>query len=71
MENEAGVERQRQVFDKSTTLGFRAELQPGRNEFTFGCLDEATVLEQPNGDTRPLLVLLREVRIEPLMSQVD
>ncbi|NIN65859.1 MAG: hypothetical protein GTO63_14435, partial [Anaerolineae bacterium] len=71
LENEAGVERQRQVFDRSTTLRFAVELQRGRNEFSFGCLDEATVLEQPNGDTRPLLVLLREVRIGPLMSQVD
>ena len=63
LENDAGVQRQDRTFDASTTLSFAVQLQPGRNQFTFGCLDEATVLEQPNGDTRPLLVFLREVRI--------
>ena len=64
LENESGVQRERQQFDTTTTVSFVVQLQPGRNEFTFGCLDEATVLEQPNGDTRPLLVLLRQIRIE-------
>jgi len=71
LENDAGVQRQDQTLDTSTTLRFAMQLQPGRNDFTFGCLDEATVLEQANGDTRPLLVLLRQVRIEPLVSEVD
>jgi hypothetical protein len=66
LENEAGVQRQRHVFDMSTTVSFAVELQPGRNDLGFKCLDAATVLQQPNGDTRPLLVLWREVRIEPL-----
>ena len=64
LENEPGVQRQDRTLDTSTTLSFVVQLQPGGNDFTFACRDEATVLEQPNGDTRPLLVLLRQVRIE-------
>jgi hypothetical protein len=71
LENDSGMHRQAQTLDAPTTLTFAMQLQAGRNDLTFGCLDEATVLEQPNGDTRPLLVLLRQVRIEPLVSQVD
>lgn len=69
LENESGVQRERQHFDKATTLGFAVQLQPGRNEFTFGCLDEATVLEQPNGDTRPLLVRLDLIRVASLFDR--
>ncbi|HEM62005.1 MAG TPA: phospholipid carrier-dependent glycosyltransferase, partial [Chloroflexi bacterium] len=63
VENESGAHRQDRTLDAPTTLNLTVELVPGRNALTFGCLDEATVLEQPNGDTRPLLVLLREVRV--------
>jgi hypothetical protein len=63
LENDSGEQREIQTLDAPTTLTFTMVLQKGRNELTFGCLDKATVLEQPNGDTRPLLVLLREVRI--------
>ena len=63
LENDSGANRQDQTFDAPTTLNFTMELEVGRNDLTFGCLDEATVLQQPNGDTRPLLVLLHAIRI--------
>jgi hypothetical protein len=66
LENQAGVQRARRQFDQATKLTFINKLQPGRNSFQFTVLDEATILKQPNGDTRSLLVLLRHVRIAPL-----
>jgi 4-amino-4-deoxy-L-arabinose transferase-like glycosyltransferase len=63
LESDTGGQRQIKTLEASGTLTFAMELQKGRNDLTFGCLDEATVLEQPNGDTRPLLVLLQGVRI--------
>lgn len=66
LENQAGVQRARRQFDQATKLTFINELQPGRNSFQFIVLDDATILKQPNGDTRPLLVLLRHVRVAPL-----
>jgi hypothetical protein len=68
LENEAGIKTERQQFDQATTLTFGVELQPGRNEFSFKSLDRATVLTQPNGDTRPLLVLLRWITVTPLLA---
>jgi radical SAM superfamily enzyme YgiQ (UPF0313 family) len=68
LDTEAGTKTERQQFDRSTSLTFEVELQAGRNEFSFQVLDEPTILEQPNGDTRPLLVLLRRVTVEPAAS---
>jgi hypothetical protein len=67
VKNRAGIQTVRQQFDEATRLNFTGELQPGRNDFQFTILDEATILKQPNGDTRPLLVLLRQINIEPLI----
>ncbi len=66
LQNQAGTQRARRQFDQATDLTFIGELQPGRNDFQFIVLDEATILEQPNGDTRPLLVLLRQITVKPL-----
>jgi hypothetical protein len=55
----------RREFDVLTTLNFEVELQPGRNDFNFYMLDRATILQQPNGDTRLLLVLLHHITIGP------
>jgi hypothetical protein len=48
----------------SYTLLLMVELQLGSNDFSFKVIGEATVLEQPNGDTHPLLVLLRRVTVK-------
>jgi hypothetical protein len=69
LENETGVKTERQQFDQATTLAFGVELQSGRNEFSFKSLDRATVLMQPNGDTRPLLVLLRHITVASLLDK--
>ena len=63
LENEAGAQTERQQFDQAITLIFGVELQPGRSDFSFKSLDKATILTQPNGDTRPLLVLLRHITV--------
>jgi hypothetical protein len=65
LENESGVYRQEKTLDAPTTLHFAVRLEAGPNDLIFGCLDEATLLDQPSGDTRPLLVLLRGIRIAP------
>ncbi|HWQ04861.1 MAG TPA: glycosyltransferase family 39 protein [Longilinea sp.] len=44
---------------------FAAELQPGLNKIVLYCNDEATVRSQPNGDQRPLLVLVNRVDVSP------
>jgi len=52
-------------FDQKTNLIFKITLQPGSNKFSLLCPDKATILEQPNGDTRPLLVLLHKITVQP------
>jgi hypothetical protein len=64
--NAAGTQTARQQFDQLTTLTFIGELQPGPNEFSFIVLDKPTIAQQPDGETRPLLVLLRHITIEPI-----
>ena len=44
---------------------FTAELQPGLNKIVLYCNNEATVRSQPNGDQRPLLVLVNRVDVSP------
>jgi SAM-dependent methyltransferase len=68
IENETGIQTVHWQFDQATTLTFVAELQPGRNDFSIKVLEEATILKQPNGDTRPLLLLLRHVTLAPLSN---
>ena len=61
--NELGAKTEQRQFDRATVLVFESDLQPGPNRFKLKVLDEPTVLQQPNGDTRPLLVLLRQIRV--------
>lgn len=44
---------------------FSADLQPGLNKIVLYCNDEASVRSQPNGDQRPLLVLVNRVDVSP------
>ena len=55
----------RRSFDEATSIEFTVPLRPGRNQFRLDALDVATILEQPNGDTRNLIVGLHEVVVEP------
>jgi hypothetical protein len=65
LENRTGKQTAQRQFDRAATLTFVAELQPGDNDFSIKVLEEATILTQPNGDTRPLLVLLHNVVVRP------
>jgi hypothetical protein len=65
LENEAGIQTERQQFDRATKLVFDMELQSGRNELSVKVLEETTILRQPNADTRPLLMLLRHITVNP------
>jgi hypothetical protein len=55
---------QRETFDKLVVLTFPVQLQPGRNDFHFTVLDEATI--PVDEDTRPLLVFLRHIKVKSL-----
>jgi len=65
--NHAGQETQEKVIE-SQNCNFSATLQPGVNHFKLRVLDKATVLIQPNGDTRPLLALLHHMTVTPLKN---
>jgi hypothetical protein len=60
LENRAGQSRQRKMYEGGQ-LRFNATLLPGGNRLRLAVLDEVLVRVQPNGDTRPLLALLRGV----------
>ena len=62
LENSSGQTTQRTVHE-SGELVFHAILQPGANHFRLSILDEVQVPVQPNGDTRPLMALLRRVTV--------
>jgi len=65
LENEAGFTEKSWQFYWKANLKFKTTLQPGRNKFSIQCTDKATVPEQLNGDTRPLLVLLSQITVQP------
>ncbi|MEK8021477.1 MAG: radical SAM protein [Candidatus Parabeggiatoa sp.] len=64
-ENETRSTTKGWQFDQKINLIFKITLQPGSNKFSLLCPDKATILEQPNGDTRPLLVLLHKITVQP------
>ncbi len=59
------VDIQTATFSEAIELSFSVILKTGRNDFQFIVLDEATIHRQPDGDTRPLLVRLNQVVIQP------
>jgi hypothetical protein len=56
------VTAQKETFDELVVLAFPVQLQPGRNDFHFTVLDEATI--PVHGDPRPLLVFLRHITVK-------
>jgi 4-amino-4-deoxy-L-arabinose transferase-like glycosyltransferase len=50
-------------LSRESSITFEVDLLAGMNELSINCLDSATVLRQPNGDERPLMVLLNRVEI--------
>ena len=64
-ENETKSTAKSWQFDQKTNLTFKTTLQPGSNKFSLRCPDKATIPEQPNGDTRPLLVVLHQITVQP------
>ncbi|MBI1881986.1 MAG: hypothetical protein HYR94_27740 [Chloroflexi bacterium] len=63
LENKSGAKAEVRQFDQAAALIFKSELQPGLNKFSVKVLDEASVPKQPNGDTRPVLVLLHQIKV--------
>jgi hypothetical protein len=51
------------TFQGETIVTFPVGLRAGPNAFKFFALDEATVNRLPNGDLRPLVVGLRDLRV--------
>jgi len=64
-ENGSKVTTKRWQIRKKANLSFKATLLSGSNKFNFFCSDQATVLEHPNNDVRPLLVLLQRITVLP------
>jgi len=54
-----------QKFEGEAKIEFSLPLQAGYNSFGVNSRDQATVRTHPNGDTRQLLVLLRNITIKP------
>jgi hypothetical protein len=69
VQNQAGTQNARRQFDQATELTVSGELQPGWNDVRIAVLDEATIFKQPNGDVRPVLVLLRHITVGPLSTK--
>jgi Dolichyl-phosphate-mannose-protein mannosyltransferase len=61
---EGAIVQQFQISGQ-TKIGTTVTLQRGLNQIFLFALDEATIRRQPNGDERPLLVLLEHVDILP------
>jgi hypothetical protein len=59
----AGMHVDRQAFDGSAVLMFSGRLHRGRNKLTLKVLDQATIRQRPNGDPRPLLVVVRRITV--------
>ena len=62
--NPSGVQIVRQQMDRSITLTFAIDLQPGCTEVEVQVLDEANISVQPDGESRSLLVLLRHIAVQ-------
>ena len=68
LDNRSGLQTRRNVFD-GDRWRFSVTLEPGINHFRLEVLDEATVAVQPNGDTRHLMALLRQITVRPSAHQ--
>ncbi len=62
LDNSSGQTTQRTIYENGPLI-FHTILQPGANHFRLRVLDEVQVPVQPNGDTRPLLALLRHMTV--------
>ncbi len=52
-------------LDGRAQANFQTELKPGLNKIILFCLDEAIIRLLPNGDRRPLLVMVNRVDVLP------
>ncbi len=50
-------------FSDATTLDVKIKLQPGLNGINLQSLDTATIPIQPNGDQRPLLIMIKNILV--------
>jgi hypothetical protein len=55
-------------IDEPEVFEMVVHLQKGLNEFRLLGLDQATIRSMPNGDTRPLLVLLQHIDVVPFTN---
>lgn len=53
-------------FSEPVRLVYRVKLQRGLNEFQLQSPDIATILEQPNGDRRPILIKIENLLVRPV-----
>jgi hypothetical protein len=53
-------------FSGPVRLVYRLKLQRGLNEFQLQSPDLANILEQPNGDRRPILIKIENLLVRPL-----
>ena len=58
-----GSTREQREIDRPTSLSFNWALEVGENRFYLLVLDQATESVHLNGDTRPLMVQLRQIRV--------
>jgi hypothetical protein len=53
-------------FSQAVRLVYRLKLQRGLNEFQLQSPDLANILEQPNGDRRPILIKIENLLVRPV-----
>jgi hypothetical protein len=58
-------------FRGDSSLSFHLRLTAGRNLVSFYATDAVTVHRMPNGDTRPLVVGVRDVWVRPAPEQAE
>lgn len=66
LENPTRVSSQPYQMHAKGPAAFTTQLQAGLNKIILYCQDEATIRSQPNGDQRPLLVLVNRVDVNEI-----
>jgi hypothetical protein len=65
IENRAGSATMKRTFDGGEWR-FRVPLEAGANRLRLRVMDSPTITVQPNGDSRRLMALLRQITVQPV-----